>query len=126
MRICMVEEDQIVAKTLEEFISSIGHHVVVHNMVNGLLDWLEKDHLPPDIIIINIQPENTVRIRKIIEVHKRYFDAPIIAIINRGSVLSTETAISCGVYAFLRKPISFAELELILIRLSERKAPGDP
>ncbi len=126
MRICMVEEDQIVAKTLEEFISSIGHHVVVHNMVNGLLDWLEKDHSRPDLIIVGLQPENKVHIRKIIEVHKRYPDVPIIAMINRISVLLKDVAISCGVYSFIRKPISFAELELLLIRFSEIKALLNP
>ena len=53
--------------------------------------------------------------------HRRY---PAIPVVLRASseVLSAAEAVRCGVYGYLIKPFRSEELELMLIRLKERRA----
>lgn len=123
MRVCVFLDDQIVSRTLNEFLSELGHEAIALGSGCGLLKEMEDCALHGDLIITELNPNRKVDIQLIHDLHKRYPDAPFILATDTGSILPSTMAISCGVYAYLRKPISLAELELMLSRL-EVKCTG--
>jgi len=121
MRVCIVGEESIVTQTLRGFLSDLGHQVAVIGTTDELLDRLAVQ--PVDVVITDLHmPGNVAPIR---EVHQRHPDVAIVMMTAGHPPLSMEEALSCGVYAYLHKPISLAELELLLVRLSERHSQGD-
>ena len=120
MRICLVGEESIATQTLQEFLSDLGHNVISVRSSHELLDQLK--FRSADVMIANLgMAGNDTWIR---EVHRRYPEVAIVLMTTGHPSLSAEEALSYGVYAYLHKPISLAELELLLVRLSERHAEG--
>ena len=120
MRIFIACEEQIVAKTFRDFLSDLGHDVVCFKSVCELLDEQEKRSGWADLIIIDPHAGNRNDTNLLYEVHKWSPEVPIIVTTTHESILPPDEAISYGVYAYLRKPISLAELELLLSRLPGR------
>ena len=123
MRIYLFDDEPIITITLQDFLSDLGHEVVSFGSTYELLDHLEKSPEPVDLIISDLHVPNGNGITLIREVHKRYPDISIMIIMGHdGPTLSTNEAISYGVYTYLHKPIRLSELELLLVRLSESRA----
>jgi NtrC-family two-component system response regulator AlgB len=116
MRIYLVDDETIVNKTLQDFLSELGHEVVSVKSADELLDSLEKAFKPVDLIIADLHMAKENAVTLIREAHKRYPDIDIVLMTAGGPLLPTEKAISYGVYAYLRKPIRLAELEFLLAR----------
>jgi DNA-binding NtrC family response regulator len=55
------------------------------------------------------------------DIHTRFPAIPIVLVSSTGKVLLPEDAIRNGVYGYLHKPVSLAELELMLVRIDETK-----
>ena len=125
MRICLFDNDQIVTKTLEGFLSDLGHEVICIKSAYELLDSLEREEQPVDLIIgdFSLPKDNVVALIR--EVHHRYPNIAIVITTTQGPILSTSEAISYGVYGYLRKTIRLAELELLLTRLSESRTKSN-
>ncbi len=118
--IYLVDNEPLVTKTLQEFIKNLGYRVVSLNSVHELLDNLEKNHTSMRLVITDISVFRGKEVAIIREVRRRYADIYFLIIISGPPILSTEEAISYGVYGYLHKPIYLAELELFLIRLYEK------
>lgn len=122
MRIYLVEEENIVKRIIRDFLTELGHEVVVINVPYNLPDSLSKNLHPVDLIIMDFPAtDRETTVRMIRELHER---RPEIPFVLRASsvVLSADEAVQCGVYAYLHKPVRLAELELLLTRLSERRS----
>ena len=78
-------------------------------------DFKNKTVVITDINIF--KGSHTGNIKKI---HQQYPDIFFIVVTNNPATLSTEEALSYGIYGYLHKPISLAELELILLRIYEK------
>ncbi len=70
-----------------------------------------------DVIIIDLDIPKDDAIRTISKIHRKY---PKTEIVIMSSILPFRKAILYGVFSYLKKPIHFDELELILARISER------
>jgi len=118
IRICLVGEESIVTKILCDFLSDLGHRVVRVHPACELPDHLASQ--TEDLVIMDLHgPGDTVLLRKM---HQEYPHVAVVLMTVGSPPLSREETLSCGVYAYLHKPISLAELELLLVRLSERPA----
>lgn len=118
IRICLVGEESIVTETLLGFLSDLGHQVSHVHSAYELPDHFAS--LMADLVIVDLPGSgDSVPLRK---VHQQYPHVAVVVMTVGPLPLSMEEALSCGVYAHLHKPISFAELELLLVRLSERHA----
>ena len=120
MLIYLVDNDSIIIKTLENFLSNLRHEVVSIKSAK-LLDDLKKKP-QPDVIIMDLHIPEDRTIAQIREVHKQYPATAIVLMTDNKPILSTQEIISYGVYAYIRKPIHLYELELLLVRLSEYRA----
>jgi len=122
MQICIFLDDHIITDTLQEFLSDLGHEVICFHIGYDFLEEMEGCALKGDLIITELTPDGKIDNKVICEIHQRHSNAPVILVTDTGSILSPEMAISCGVHAYLRKPISFAELELLLARLADKSS----
>jgi len=122
MRVCIAGEESIITQTLRGFLSDLGHQVVAAGSPNELLGRLASQ--PVDLVIIDLHMPGDIE--PIREVHQRYPDVAVMMMTAGHPPLSMEEALSCGVYAYLHKPISLIELELLLVRLAERDAQEEP
>jgi DNA-binding NtrC family response regulator len=121
MLIYLVNNDSILIETLSDFLSNLGYGVRTIKSTE-LLDNLDKEPQPVDVIIGDFCMPSDRIVALISEVHKRYPTTTTILITDYNYVLSNQDAISYGVHAYLRKPIRLYELELMLFRLSEYRA----
>ena len=121
MKINVVDENELVAKTLREFLGDLGHSVRTFSNAKELLASLEKNRSPGEIIITDLSLHRKDTVSLIREIYNLFPDVRIVAMSASISTLPPDLAVSCGIYAFLRKPVSLSELELMIIRLSERK-----
>jgi DNA-binding NtrC family response regulator len=121
MRIYLVSNEPIIGKTLQNFLSNLGHEAVPIKSACELLEklWNESQ---PDVIIGDFYISEDRAVTLIRELHKRYPDTAIVPMTVDKPIISAQEAISYGVYAYLRKPIHLYELELLLVRLSEYRA----
>lgn len=119
MRIYLVDDEPIVNKTLQEFLFELGHEIVSIRAAYELLGNLEKEPHPVDLIIADFCMTKGNAVTMIRKVHEQYPGIAIVLMTVGSLLLPTAEAISYGVYAYLRKPIRLAELELLLARLSD-------
>ena len=124
MRIFLVSDEPIVIKTPQAFVLDLGHESVAVNSISELLGSLRKEPLPVDVILTGVpsHPRGAAALMR--EVHERHPDVPTVIVTAERSVLSVEEAVSGGVPVYLHKPIRLAELELVLVRLSESTRRG--
>ena len=117
MRIYLIDDELIVIKTLQGFLKDLGHEVVPFNSVSEFLGNHKEDHAPVDVIIVDLKMPKNDGVRTICEINKKYPNTDIVVM---SSILPFHEAISHSVYSYLKKPIHFDELELILAHVSER------
>ena len=121
MRIYLVEEKNVVRNTLQDFLTDLGHTVSVFDALDDLPDALDQHPDSVDLILTDLVPINGRLTALLRELHKRHPDIPFVLIPASNDVLLASEAIRCGVYAYLHRPIRLAELELMLLRLSEMR-----
>lgn len=118
MHIVVAGEEQIIVKTLQEFLSDLGHDVTCFKSVPELLNDHNKGAGWADLIILDSPEGNANEVKLMCEADNWSPEVPIIVTTAYGSIMTSEEAIAYGVHAYLRKPISLTELELILSRLA--------
>ena len=124
MRIGLVEEKSIVRNTLQDFLTDVGHTVLICNALDDLPDVLDHSPHSVDLILTDLVPANGKLTALMRSLHGRYPEVPFVLITGSNDILLPSEAIRCGVHAYLHKPIRLAELELMLLRLSETRANG--
>ena len=121
MRIYLVEEENIVRQLIRDSLTDLGHEVIVLDALDELSDTLGRNPRPVDLIIVDLPtPKREAIAQGMREVHRRHPEIPLVVRVS-GALLSADEAVQCGVHAYLHKPIRLAELELMLIRLSETR-----
>lgn len=117
MRIYLVDDELIVTKTIHGFLKDLGHDVVSFNSISDFLTIQKTEGGFVDVIIVDLKMPKENGVKIISEIHKKY---PNTYIIVMSSILPFQKAFSNSVYSYLKKPIYFDELELMLTRISER------
>ena len=117
MRIYLIDDELIVIKTIHGFLKDLGHEVVSFNSISEFLRAQPRDNGSVDVIIVDLKMPKKDGVRIVSEIHKKYLYTDIIVM---SSILPFQKAFSYSVFSYLKKPIHFDELELILARLSER------
>ncbi len=121
LKIYLIIKEKIITQTLEEFVTSLGYQVITLPSMDKLLETFKNDSLRKALVISEesfFQGKERSIIRKI---HKQCPSLLFVLITENRPIFSTLEAMSVGIYGYLHKPISLAELELLLVRLSERR-----
>ncbi len=117
MDIYIIDDELIITRTFESFLGDLGHKVISFNTVSDFLGFQRKKNDSENLIIVDLNMPQDMAIKMVSKIHKKFPNTPILVM---SSILPSEEAISNGVYSYLKKPISFAEIELILARVSEK------
>ena len=120
MRVCVVAEDDVVRSMIDDFLTDRGHVAVPIKYLSDLPDTLARDTSAIDVIIAPLPRRSEWAWKLIHGVHRTHPEIRFVAMTAQGSVIAAKEAVSCGVQAYLHTPVRLAELELVLIRLSEK------
>ena len=121
MRICLVNDEMIIAKVLRDFLLDLGHEVIYVVPACELLGSLEQE---VDLIIGEFHMTEGDTIAMLNDIHKRHSEITVIIITDDGPTLSTDEAISYGVCGYLHKPIRFSELDFLLAQAAKAQTRG--
>jgi DNA-binding NtrC family response regulator len=119
MRIYLCGEELVIIHTLSDFLTDLGHNTSYVFSEDHLLNFFFEQRPDPDVIVLDLGITKTDSTELLHKVNDRFPKVPIICICNMGSHLNPDEAIEKGVHAYLRKPVSLAELEIILLRLAD-------
>ncbi len=120
MKIYLIIKEKIMTQTIQEFLTRLGHQVIILSAVDELLEIFKNDYYDHTLVISEecfFRGQERSIIKKI---HKQHPSLLFVIITENRPMFSTKEAISFGIYGYLHKPISLAELELLLVRLSEK------
>ncbi len=113
-RILIVQEDDRTAKTLQDYLLSIGYQVErIANKSDCLQQVLEQQ---PDLILIDMQCQDHANIDLLHSLRQEpmFKDLTVIAMISTG--MASESWLKAGADDYLLKPIGIIQLESILMR----------
>jgi len=125
MRICIAEPNVIVAATLQEFLSKLGHQITTFRQASRLLHAPIPHDLRIDLLLVDLPDRTDTSSSLLRALHNRFPESDIIAATGGENGIATEEATRSGVFAFLRKPVRLAELELMLLRVEERRCTSE-
>ena len=123
VRICLVDDEPIVVKTLAGFLTTIGCSVLSCGDANALFGLLEDE--PVDLILLDLllpglKGETLVR-----EVRRRHPDIPLVIMTGNTSIYPSSSLDHHGIHAFLHKPFHLTELEKLVEELTKERS-GQP
>lgn len=110
MNIRIQSKDPIWDLTLGAYLRKAGHTAI---WSGAPADVDPIGIVSPDVLILDLE-EGVSATDAVHRVRRSYPDAPVLLVARRPGVLSAEQARRIGVRALLRKPLSFAELDLAL------------
>ncbi|RQW09438.1 response regulator [candidate division KSB1 bacterium] len=120
LKIYLILNEKLITQTLDEFLSRLDYQVITLHSIEELHQVLRNQSKDGALIICGqrcFRGSEQAIIRNLYEQNHRVH---FIVITEDAPELSMPEAISLGIYGYLHKPISLAELELLLVRLNEK------
>ncbi len=112
LEIIIVDDEEIVHKTIGDYLRDVGHHV--EGARNGI-DALEKIKTHEyDLALIDIRMPRMDGITLLGEIQKIRPDLSVILITAHGTMETVIQALRLGAVDFLTKPIKFLELDAVI------------
>ena len=124
MRIYLLTHHPIMRSTIAGRLSDHSTQVVDVPSLRDLPDRLGEDCEPGDLAIVDLAGSDSEELAVLKEVHARFRDVPVVAMTDSSGVPPVDEAMSCGIHAYLRKPIRLLELELVVRRLTTSSSNG--
>jgi DNA-binding NtrC family response regulator len=118
MQIIIFSNDSLLNEVLMDYLTDRGHRVTNFEAFPELNKMLQKNGSEPDLLLIDCNMEHVRKFIPIKQWHQSFPYIPIIFITPISGVLPVDEALTYGVYAYLRKPVSLSELELLLNRIA--------
>ena len=99
-------------------------HIVVDYLVhNGHKVDIVKDlNMPqetPDVVIVEMIPTPS-NLKQLQNMHQQHPQAPIVLVHDQPTRLQLSEAHQCGIHAYLRKPFSLFELDMIIWQVTQQ------
>jgi DNA-binding response OmpR family regulator len=121
MYIYLITEEPILAATVGEHLGGTGHVVTSCRDADEAFAAHASCGQSCDALLVDIAGPDHVARTVLNSLNGGFPGVPIIVMLTNGTTLTSEAALSLGVHAYLRKPISLRELELVLLRLPEQQ-----
>ena len=119
MNIILVDDEEIIHKTLGSFLARSGH--AVRTALNGMDALRLLNDAIPDLIISDIRMPVMGGLELVEKFQVRAPATPIILITGHGDEDTAVAALHKGVHEYLRKPVKLEELLGLLERIEELK-----
>ena len=126
-RVLVVEDEHAIGRMFKRLLGRIGYDVEVHDNARDALDVFKSDPMRFDVVITDLTMPGMTGDVFAAEVLKIRPGIPVILATGYAMAFSPERAKSLGIAAFLRKPLSIAELaEVLRVVCSGGRASGTP
>ena len=119
-RILIVDDDQIVVDSLNEFLRLEGYTVGGANGFNNALSALEKDRYNLMISDVNMSEGDGFELLR--ATRQRHPEVVVVMITGYGTIDSAVEAIKLGAYDYLTKPIIDDEIKLVVERALQQQS----
>lgn len=125
MQIVIFSMDIVLNKTLNDYLSDQGYTVNCFESFFDLYKALEQVGCETDLLFIDFDMRYLSRSKPILlkKLHLSFPYIPLVGITSISNILPVEKALSCGIYAYLRKPISLSEFDLLISNLNRKIVP---
>jgi DNA-binding NtrC family response regulator len=117
MHICLITAEPILATTVGDYLHDLNHATEHFRSTRELLDSNRAPELVFDVMIDEVVGSVQSARSSLSRLHDSYPDVPVIVMLTNAATLTPEDAVALGIHAYLRKPISLSELDLMLRRL---------
>ena len=114
MQILISSFDILLKKILYDYLTDQGHVVKIFDSLLELYCNLSQIRSHTDLILIDFMENETNQMRYINKMHHLLPGIPIVAITYISGILPVAEALSHGIYAYLRKPVSLSEIDLLI------------
>ena len=122
MRVCVLDDNELVRDSLQGFLRALSHDVVEWvpeaDRCEGRLLHVTRD---VDVLLIDEPLARIETVEDLRQFHDTHPETETIVFNESGSRLPKELALALGVSGFMRKPVSLAELEVTLLRHQARR-----
>ena len=112
--VLIVEDDRVLAENIREYLVGVGWEAQVSGSVKGGLALMESAR--PDILLADYRLPDGNGIELIKQAVSQEGHLKAVLITGEGSIQVAVEAIKAGAYDYLGKPVSLAELKLLLER----------
>ena len=119
MIILLVDDEDIIHRTLGVFLARSGH--LVRRAQNGMEALRSLGKGIPDLVISDIKMPTMDGLELVEEFKRRAPATPIVLITGHGDEGTAAAALHKGAYDYLRKPVRLEELLSLIERIEERK-----
>jgi two-component system, NtrC family, sensor kinase len=119
MNILLVDDEDIIHRTLGVFLSRSGHSV--RRAQDGKEALLALGSEIPDLVISDIKMPTMDGLELVDKLKLRAPTTPIVLITGHGDEGTASAALHKGAYYYLRKPVSLEKLLSLVERIEERK-----
>jgi two-component system copper resistance phosphate regulon response regulator CusR len=123
MRVLIVEDDEKLAKALEEGLRGEGHDVVVERSGEGGFFRVNTEAFDQVLLDLSLPERHGLEVLKAIR--ERGLTVPVLVITARDTPADRVIGLDAGADDYLVKPFSFAELLARLRALARRGRPTD-
>jgi DNA-binding NtrC family response regulator len=122
MRILIVEDDDISMSSLSDITVMLGHEPVTCKDAVSALERCTAEFFPTIVTDIRMPGMDGMELLRRVKDSPASCDSDVIMITGHGDVEMAITALRCGAYDFLRKPLDVRELAAAIERSVEHQA----
>ena len=122
MRILIVEDDDISMASLSDITAMLGHQPVPCNDAASALSRCAEEFFPTIVTDIRMPGMDGMELLRRLKDSPASRESDVIMITGHGDVEMAITALRCGAYDFLRKPLDVRELAAAIERSVEHQA----
>lgn len=118
MRICVVDDEAVITRVIENFLTDLGHQVVTWSTGQALLEHLDAGNKGPDLMIVDLNLGDISGAAVIEQAHEVAPLTRFILMSGMAAPTMSDTPARRAVVAFLRKPLRLAELEFAVDQIA--------
>lgn len=115
MQIWLTHTNPLFTQVAVDYLVHKGHDVVI---INDLM----SPQKAPDVVIVEMIPTPS-NLKQLQIMHQQYPSIPIVLIYDQPPRLQLSEAHQCGIQAYLRKPISLFELDMVIWQVTQHVHP---
>lgn len=120
MNIAIMTKDRILWRTLSDYLVDSGHSISALEPPSSSQNNQEKLKTDIELLLYDLNVDHFRKAGLLKVLHKSRPNLPVIAVTSISSILPFTEAFSLGIFAYLRKPVSLSELDLLIARISNK------
>lgn len=123
-RILIIDDDRALCRSLEIQLGEKGHDVRSAGSASEGLDVLGT--WPPDLLLLDLALPDKSGIQVLHQLRETREDLPVVMITGHQDMQTTIEAMRAGAFDYIRKPMDFEDVLLVIEKVERFKSAGTP